>query len=96
MSTSIHINWTNYSDVRKKRRICPSCKLRRMFVACYQEWYGWTNTCLGCGDRWTDGEMHERPFAPRWRKDNIASAKKVWDGWLTLIHWGDVSEGDLL
>ena len=93
--TAIHINWTNYSDVRRKRRRCPVCKARRYFVLAFQDWYGWGATCLGCGDRWQDGERAERPFEPKWRQTSIASAKQVWADWLRTLQWGDVSEGDL-
>lgn len=41
-------------------------------------WYGATITCLGCGDMWTDGQMHPRPFKPRWRSENIAAARAAW------------------
>lgn len=35
-----------------------------------------SETCLGCGDMWTDGEMHDRPFARGWRQENIKDAKE--------------------
>ena len=37
-------------------------------------WYGWTLTCLGCGDRWLDGERLERPFMRGWRQEAIRRA----------------------
>jgi hypothetical protein len=43
----------------------------------FQEWYGMTWTCCGCGETWTDGEQHERPFVPGWRKSNIEYARRV-------------------
>lgn len=63
----------------KERRVrvmkCPTCKRRRRFYCWFQEWYGWHMTCTGCGEQWQDGEMCPRPFAPRWRKENISRAK---------------------
>lgn len=60
-------------------RNCPTCKQRRRFSGREQAWYGTTWTCCGCGDSWTDGEMHERPFKRGWRKGAIAHAKRTWD-----------------
>ena len=42
------------------------------------EYYGPDLTCCGCGERWQDGEMAERPFCPGWRKLNIGKAKRKW------------------
>lgn len=54
---------------------CPTCgRQRRMFGRTY-EWHGTTITCAGCGDIWTDGDMHERPFCPSWRRKNIEKAR---------------------
>lgn len=63
-------------EQKVKIQRCPTCKKRRKFYAYFQEWYGWTMTCLGCGEMWADGEMLGRPFMPGWRKDNIRRAKK--------------------
>lgn len=63
------------------RRIdhCPTCKKRRRFAGRDGGlYYGITWICCGCGDRWTGGERHERPFRPRWRQENIAAAKETW------------------
>ncbi|MFJ9633730.1 hypothetical protein ACIRU8_39160 [Streptomyces sp. NPDC101175] len=64
------------------RRIlnCPTegCR-RRMAGRDHGPYYGPTITCLGCGDSWTCGEMHERPFSRAWRAKSIASAKRAWD-----------------
>ena len=63
------------------RRIlhCPVEDRRRRMAGYDAPWYGVTITCLGCGDMWTDGQMHPRPFKPRWRKENIAAAREWWD-----------------
>ncbi len=51
---------------------------RSPMVLAHYPWYGADWTCLRCGERWTDGERCERPFAPAWRKKNIEAAKKLW------------------
>ena len=71
-----HINWTRYSEVRCVVHNCPTCGRPRRMLSQFQEWYGATVTCAGCGDRWTDGEMHERPFAPGWRKQGREYARR--------------------
>lgn len=76
MSETIHICLSRKDDEKVSVEYCPVCKKRRRFYSWFQEWYGWTSTCSGCGDRWTDGEMHERPFQRNWRKEEIESAKK--------------------
>jgi hypothetical protein len=55
------------------------CKHRRRFAGLDAPWYGATWTCCGCGDSWTDGERHVRPFRRGWRKDAIAHARSIWD-----------------
>jgi hypothetical protein len=64
------------------RRIlnCPTCKQRRRMAGRDGgPYYGPTFTCLGCGDSWSCGEMHERPFRRAWRAKEIAAAKRAWD-----------------
>jgi hypothetical protein len=63
------------------RRIvaCPTCgQRRRMAGRDGGPFYGPTLTCLGCGDAWTCGEMHDRPFRRGWRKQAIDAAKRAW------------------
>lgn len=57
-------------------RECPTCKSDQEFLAQHQEWYGWSHTCLNCGDRWNDGEREARPFCRGWRKISIERAKE--------------------
>lgn len=78
MSAPAHICWSRKDDQAISRLACPTCKRRTFFYQWFQEWYGWHSTCLKCGDQWADGEMCERPFKPRWRKENIAAARKAW------------------
>lgn len=56
---------------------CPLCRSRRRFVAEFVEWYGWTVTCCGCGERWQDGER----IGPstHYKRDRIRLAKAKWD-----------------
>jgi len=63
------------------RRIlaCPTCKQRRRMAGRDATWYGPTLTCLGCGDSWTCGEMHDRPFQRGWRAKSVTAAKRAWD-----------------
>jgi hypothetical protein len=65
-------------EVFRIRRIadCPTCAKRRRFVGLHAGfWYSVTWTCCGCGDRWTDGERHERPFRRGWRKRAVEKAR---------------------
>ena len=57
---------------------CPTCESNQRFAGRDAAWYGTTWTCCGCGDSWTDGERHERPFERGWRKKSIAVAEKTW------------------
>lgn len=65
-------------DVKKWRRLCPSCTFRATHLGWFQEWYGWHITCLNCGESWQDGEWCPRPFEPKWREKNIAAARRMW------------------
>jgi len=62
------------------RRVAPchNCQKRRRFVVTDAVWYGATYTCCACGDSWTEGERHPRPFRKGWRKEAIARARKKW------------------
>ena len=55
---------------------CPTCDGDQKFMCEFYEWYGWSQTCLNCGERWNDGEREERPFMPAWRKKSIEEATK--------------------
>jgi len=65
--------------ISRGRRYCSTCKVNRNFCDWFQDWYGWTITCLACGDSWQDGERMERPFMRGWRKESIEHAKKMLD-----------------
>lgn len=72
----IHINRPNYSEVSCCVVSCPTCERPRRMLFQFQDWYGGTLTCAGCGDRWMDGERGERPFCRGWRKDSIEYARQ--------------------
>lgn len=71
----IHIKWVRYDREEITTQHCPTCGSEQKFLSQFENWYGWTETCLNCGDRWMDGERCPRPFAPRWRELSIAAAK---------------------
>jgi len=68
-----------WSKVRQPVLWCFNCKVNRRCLSLFQEWYGWTITCLTCGDSWADGEVLERPFQRGWRKEAVARAKELWE-----------------
>jgi hypothetical protein len=44
-------------------------------------WYGWSLTCIGCGDSYTsETGVHRlpRPFSSTWKRDAITHALKMW------------------
>ena len=66
--------------MERRIRECPTeGKRRRFVVTATSLWYSPTCYCLGCGDRWSDGERGSRPFARGWRQEAIAEAKRKWD-----------------
>jgi hypothetical protein len=38
----------------------------------HQDWYAAICTCLCCGETWSEGYLHERPFERAWRQKKIA------------------------
>jgi hypothetical protein len=69
-----------YAFDARRVLFCPTEGRRRRFYASFAHYYGWTYTCLGCGDRWMDGERGSRPFARGWRVQAIRRAKERWAG----------------
>ena len=63
--------------VGRRRATCPTCRKVRTFAFRDYEWYGRHQTCLTCGDQWSDGERLPRRFRPGWREENIRRAKKM-------------------
>lgn len=69
---TIHICFSHFDEQIVEVQDCPTCKSPQQFFAQHQDWYGWTKTCLNCGDQWVDGQLCQRPFMPKWRENNIA------------------------
>lgn len=67
-----------YGVLQRTIRECPTEGVPARMVDAFAPWYGWTNYCTGCGDRWQDGERAERPFARGWRKEWIATAEAMY------------------
>ena len=68
-----------YDFAARRILLCPTEGRKRRFYATFAHWYGWSFVCLGCGDRWQDGERGERPFVRGWRAEAIRHAKAGWD-----------------
>lgn len=74
----VHIHAPPSLTRQIKRLDCPTCDVPRPMIIYTYEWYGASITCLGCGERWQDGEMMQRPFMPRWRDKSVTEAKAQW------------------
>jgi hypothetical protein len=74
----VHINWFRADAKSLTADKCPDCKQATIFVGFFQEWYGWTETCIRCGRRFADGEWLELEFSREARRDNIKSAIETW------------------
>lgn len=71
----IHVCFAHYSEEKVEKINCPNCKSDQDFLCQFEEWYGWTITCLNCGDRWQDGELCLRPFQRNWREERKINAR---------------------
>ena len=78
MNTDMHINIARPDLFACRRDYCPTCKHPVYAIGWHEPWYGWTVTCLGCGDMWQDGERVSRPFERGWRRQRIEGAKRFW------------------
>ena len=67
-----------YGVLERRIRFCPTEQAERRMVGASAAWYGTTWTCLGCGDRWQDGERGSRPFARGWRQRSIEQASRLY------------------
>lgn len=75
---SIHIN-RGSNTYRRRIIFCPICKRKTRFVQQINTgYYSPIFTCCSCGDSWSDGELHPRPFKPRWRQEAVRHAQKRW------------------
>lgn len=64
--------------LRKRYRRCPVCECTTEMVERHEPWYGRTVMCCRCGDSWSDGELHERPFARGWRARSVRRYRVLW------------------
>lgn len=78
--------------LRKRYLRCPMCECITEMVTRDGGWWGREVMCCRCGDSWQDGELHERPFAPRWRQKAIAEHRRLWD---LATHGPDPTFGEL-
>ena len=67
-----------FAALERRIQQCPTENAPRRMVGGFAPWYGWTIYCLGCGDRWQDGERGERPFARGWRVRAIQQAEALY------------------
>lgn len=67
------------TTLRKRYLRCPMCECTTETVTRDDGWYGRVVMCCRCGDSWSDGELHERPFARGWRQRAIAKHRSLWD-----------------
>lgn len=65
--------------LRKRYLRCPMCECITEMVRRFDGWYGTSSMCCRCGDSWSDGELHERPFARGWRARAIRQHRALWD-----------------
>ena len=72
---SIHICQPKVDFFKLSVRRCPTCRKRRRMLVEHFAWYGFTVTCLTCGDEWQDGERCMRPCERGWRPKAVARAK---------------------
>lgn len=75
--TFIHIHAPQPSIIERARLDCPTCEMKTGFLTQFTEWYGWEQTCLSCGDAWSDGERRHRPFMRGWREERIREALAI-------------------
>lgn len=79
--TIIHLNTGGGRNLRRKVG-CPVCEIADApTVVSYpgSPYYGPDTTCTCCGDKWSDGELWERPFQRGWRQESIAAAAADWE-----------------
>ena len=72
---TIHIKWVETHEASITWVYCPDCEKRRACTRFYEEWYGNTFTCLGCGLSCVEGEPRNPTLGTGWREEAIAIAK---------------------
>ena len=73
-----HIKFVKTHKKTLTKDYCADCKKKSYFVNFYEEWYGWSGTCLRCGRSYDDGYLVPFEFYRYARRDSIQSAKKRW------------------
>jgi hypothetical protein len=66
-----------YKRIKSKR--CPSCEEEHGFVERWDGAYYGVTLYGSCGDTWSDGYRHTRPFARYWRRDAQSRFQSMWD-----------------
>ena len=61
---------------------CPVCKVRRLCLNEFQDWYGSRCTCLTCGTGWMEGEYRKCP--KREAAKTVADAKRRIKGYIAV------------
>ena len=79
----VHIHRPPTTAKSLTRDKCIDCKQDTIFVGIFQDWYGWTETCIRCGRQFAEGEWLPLDFCREARRDNIKAA---------LEQWGDATE----
>jgi hypothetical protein len=74
----VHIYAPPVVEKRIVRTTCPDCGKPTRMLCFFQEWHGWSSTCIRCGRHWDDGEWIPFEFYRNARRDSIASAKRRW------------------
>lgn len=71
--TQVHI-YAPETHLRRRIIRCGYCECQTECVAAYAVWHDTIITCTRCGDSWSGGYLHERPFARGWRKEAVRRA----------------------
>lgn len=84
-SMIVHINAPAADSKIVVERECGSCQTDARLFCEHVPWYGWTVTCLSCGEEWQDGERMPRPFERGWREKRIAEAEHRLRAWESCL-----------
>ena len=75
MKLTVHVCAPPAAEAKIFRQKCPTCERRVYFVGFFTPWYGWSKTCLRCGEQWEDGERMDRPLMRGWREKSKVRAR---------------------
>lgn len=76
--SGFHICAPEVTDRSIRAGHCPDCDRRSRFIAFFQDWYGWRQTCIRCGRTWDDGEWLPLDFERAARRKSVERAKARW------------------